>query len=469
MQNRLMQLLRQPRHFNLMAVGLLALAMVVSACAPAAPAPTDGAAAPVATTAPAAADAPTPLPEIPAPQEGVFTYWGGLIFSDAANQKLVDGITAWGQEFGIETEVVMINQNETQQRVSAAVEAGTMPSALDMGRGLMLLLSQTGELEPVDALYDEIATINGGWLPLADEATNPERYGGNRYGIPFSLGGNVLFRRNDVLEPVGFPDAPQTWEELGEAARAGHNPPEVYGMGFALSNVGDANLTTAMLQSWGGRIADDEGVNCTIDSPETRAFLEWIVPLYNDGLFPPGATTWDGAGDNVAYQSGNAIFIANPGSVYLYLLENDPELAEASRFSSLPSGPVMRISGADANVRVIPANSPHKAEAAELFKYLASEEFMESYYADAIYGPAAEAYRDAPIFTDSPVHAGLLDLAVNGTFGAYPDVDNAAYAAYGSQFLTPRMIQRIVVDGLTIDESVVETQAACQAVYDDNQ
>ena len=34
----------------------------------------------------------------------------------------------------------MINQNETQQRVSAAVEAGTMPSALDMGRGLMLLV-----------------------------------------------------------------------------------------------------------------------------------------------------------------------------------------------------------------------------------------------------------------------------------------------------------------------------------------
>jgi multiple sugar transport system substrate-binding protein len=58
---------------------------------------------------------------------------------------------------------------------------------------------------------------------------------------------------------------------------------------------------------------------------------------------------------------------------------------------------------------------------------------------------------------------------VNGTFGAFPDVDNAAYAAYGSQFLTPRMIQRIVIDGLSIDESIAETQTACQAVYDENQ
>ena len=458
MQNRMQRMLRQ----RYLWVLTLVLAMVVSACAPAAPADSGG-----STEAAPAEEA--AAPEAAAPSEGVFTYWGGLIFSDAANQMLVDGITAWGQEYGIETEVVMINQNETQQRVSAAVEAGTMPSALDMGRGFMLLLSEAGELEPVDDLYNEIAEINGGWLPLADEATNPERYGGNRYGIPFSLGGNVLYRRNDVLEPVGFPDAPQTWEELGEAARAGNNPPDVYSMGFALSNVGDANITQTMLQSWGGRIADDEGVTCMIDSPETRAFLEWIVPLYEDGLFPPGATTWDGAGDNVAYQSGNAVFIANPGSVYLYLVDNDPELGDVTRFSALPAGPAMRLSPADANVRVIPATSPHKEEAADLFKYLASEEFMEAYYAVAIYGPAAEAYRDAPIFTESPVHAGLLDLAVNGTFGGFPDVDNAAYAAYSSQFLTPRMIQRIVVDGLSIDDAVVETQTACQAIYDENQ
>lgn len=457
MQNRILRMLRQR---PLWAVTLL-IAMLVSACAPAAPADSG------TTTAPAEAPA-EEAPAAEAPAEGVFTYWGGLIFSDAANQMLVDEITAWGQEYGIETEVVMINQNETQQRVSAAVEAGTMPSALDMGRGLMLLLSESGELEPVDDLYNEIAEINGGWLPLADEATNPERYGGNRYGIPFSLGGNVLYRRNDVLEPLGYTDAPATWQELGEMALEANDPPNVYSMGFALSNVGDANITQTMLQSWGGRIADDTGTTCTIDSPETRAFLEWIVPLYEAGLFPPGATTWDGAGDNVAYQSGNAVFIANPGSVYLYLVDNDPELGEATRFSALPAGPELRLSPADANVRVIPSSSPHKEEAAELFKYLASEEFMEEYYSVAIYGPAAEAYRDAPIFTDSPVHAGLLDLAVNGTFGGFPDVDNAAYAAYSSQFLTPRMIQRIVIDGISIDEAIAETQTACQAIYDEN-
>src|SRR5262245_19486731 len=49
------------------------------------------------------------------------TFWGGLIFSDKANKLLVDTITKWGADNGIQTEAVMINQNETVQKVSAAV------------------------------------------------------------------------------------------------------------------------------------------------------------------------------------------------------------------------------------------------------------------------------------------------------------------------------------------------------------
>lgn len=440
---------------------LLILVMVTACQAPAPAAPAGDATAPAAEEADSSAEE-SSLPAA----DGTFTYWGGLIFSEAANQMLVDRIEQWGEERGVDVDVVMINQNETVQRVSAAIEAGTMPDALDVGRGFMDLLALQGQLEVMDDLYEEIGA-EVGWLPAADLATNPERVNGHRYGIPFSLGGNVLYRRADVLEPAGFTEAPETWMELADMARAANNPPEVYGMGFALSNVGDANTTTTtILQSFGGRIADDEGVNCTIDSPETRAYLEWVTTAFADGLFPPGVTTWDGAGDNVAYQSGNAAFIFNPGSVYLYMRDNDPELGDATRYSALPAGPVLRISPVDANVRVIPTNSKNKELARDLLKYLADPEFMKEYYYNAIYGPAAEAYQDAPIFSESPVHEGLLDLALNGTFGAFPDVDNPAFAEYQTNFLTPRMVQRVVVDGVSIDDAIAETQEACQAIYD---
>jgi multiple sugar transport system substrate-binding protein len=308
-------------------------------------------------------------------------------------------------------------------------------------------------------------------LPSIETLMTNEEFGGEIFGIPYAASGiNVLYRRNDVMEPAGYPDAPETWEELSEMAAAGQNPPEHYGMGFALSNVGDGNLTTRMLQSWGGRIADDTGTTCTIDSEETRAFLEWITGAFNDGLFPPGATTWDGAGDNTAYQSGNALFIANPGSVYLGIRETDPELAEGTRYSGLPGGPVMRVVPMSTVVRSIPAStSPEKQELAmDLFAFLAEDDFMAEYMSAAIYGPAMQSQVDFPVFTESPVHVGLLDAALSGTAGAFPDVDNTAFAEYETNFLTPRMIQRIVVDQISIDEAIAETQAACQDIYDKN-
>ncbi|MCB0126750.1 MAG: extracellular solute-binding protein [Caldilineaceae bacterium] len=444
------------------------LVLLLASCAPAA-APAEAPAADAGgdqEAAPPAEPADTAA-EPAAGSDEVFTYWGGLIFSDAANQMLVDRITQWGEERGIQTEVVMINQNETTQRVSAAIEAGSMPDALDMGEGLMLLLSQQGQLEVLDDLYGEIGEAHGGWIDSVNELTEIAAFGGNRYGIPFGVGGNVLYRRTDALEAAGFTDAPETWMELRDMAAAAQNPPETYGMGFALSNVGDGNLTTTMLQSWGGRVANDEGTECTLDSQETRDFLTWITDAYNDGLFPPGATTWDGAGDNVAYQSGNALFIANPGSVYLYMRDNDPELGDATQYSALPAGPVMRLAPMGApNYRVIPTTSNFTEEAKDLFRYLAEDEFMQEYYFNAIYGPVMQSQVDFPIFTEGPVHVGLLDLVLNGTPPAYPDVNNAAFAEYGTNFLTPRMVQRVVVDGLSVDEAVLETQKACQDIYD---
>jgi len=441
-----------------------AFALTVAACA-APPAPAAQPPAAAQPTQPAAAE-PTQPPAAPPPAAGKFTYWGGLIFSDVANQMLVDKITEWGKARGIEVDVVMINQNETQQKVSAAVEAGTMPDALDMSTGLMQLLAKNGQLEPLDDVFKQIGDAHGGWLDSAVKSVDPATYGGSIWGVPFGLSGNLINRRHDLLSEKGFTEAPKTWEELGRMAEAVNDPPKVYGMGFALSNVGDGNLTVTMLQTWGGRIADDAGKTCTIDSLETRAFMEWITGLYRKGLFPPGVTTWDGAGDNQAYQAGQAAFIANPGSVYLNLRSNDPELLEGTRFSGLPAGPKMQLQPYNPNVRAIPVTSRYKDLAKDLLMYLADDEFMKEYYANAIYGPVLNSQVDFPVFKESPIHIGLLDVAKNGTPPAFPDVDNPAYAEFNSNFLIPKMIQRVVVDNVSIDDAVKETQAACQAIYD---
>src|SRR5436853_7394734 len=91
------------RSAALAAFALLLVALAVAACAPAA-----------ATPAPAATTAPSGTTKLPA-AVGKFTYWGGLIFSDDANNAQVERIKQWGKDRGVDVDVVMINQNETVQ------------------------------------------------------------------------------------------------------------------------------------------------------------------------------------------------------------------------------------------------------------------------------------------------------------------------------------------------------------------
>lgn len=405
-----------------------------------------------------------PMPAIA--QTRKLTYWGGLIFSDDANNLLVETINAWGAANGVETEVVMINQNETTQKVSAAVSSNTMPDALDMGLDLMQLLARQNQFVVLDDLYTKIGDANGGWYDGTALATDTTASAGGRVGIPFGVNGNLLLRRKDLLEPAGFAEAPKTWEELVAQAAAVNAPP-VYGLGLALSNVGDANVQVNVLQSYGGRIADDAGKVVTIKSEATRAWLAWLKDAWDKGVFPPGNTTWDGAGDNQAYLSGQAAFIANTGSVGIAAKNDDPDLYAGSAFSPLPAGPVMTVSPVTPQNRVISVNSQMQDEAKALLEHLSNPEFMNAYFNVAIYGPVLKAQESLQAFDGSnPILVGLLGLAQNGTAPAFPDVYNAAYADFSGNWIVPKMAQRVVVDGWDFDQAMDEAQTQGQAIYD---
>lgn len=394
------------------------------------------------------------------------TYWGGLIFSDKANKLLRDTIDAWGAANGIQTEVVMINQNETVQKVSAAVASNGMPDALDLGLDLLLLLSRQGVFLPLDDIYERLGKAQGGWFPAVAKATDTTAVAGGRTGVPFGVSGNLLLRRNDLLTKAGFPVAPKTWEELSRQAAAVTKPP-MFGLGFAISNVGDGNVQVSVLHSYGGRIADDTGTKAAIKSDATRAYLAWVKDAWDKKLFPPGNTTWDGAGDNQAYLSAQAAFIANTGSVGIAAKANDPELFQATAFSSLPGGPKGVFSPIGPNVRAIPKTSSNPDAAKALIEHLAQPEFMNAYFEQAIYGPVLQGQAKLGAFAgQGTILGGLLDLVQNGTAPAYPDVYNAAFADAFSNFVVPKMVQRVVIDGWDFDRSMDETQRQIQAIYD---
>jgi len=400
--------------------------------------------------------------------KGPFTYWIGLTFPESSNDLEAARIKAWGDNLGIQTQVVKVNQNEVVQQTSGAIEAKSLPSAMTVPYDLMSTMGTGGQLSPVPDSYAAIGEAHGGWLKSIDSATKAKSFGGKVYGVPFGFFGNVLFSRADLLKQKGFDAPPKTWDELLAQSKATQTPPKTYGMGFALSNVLDGNLTTSIMQSFGGRVADDAGKKCTINSPETATFLKWIKGAFDAGQFPPSVVTWDGAGDNNSYTSGESLFIVNTGSVYQSMKKDDPELAKASAYSALPAGPVAQVAPVDPRYRVVPSSTSDagKILAQDLFKTLADDTYMAGFMENATYGPVLNSQLKYPVFTDSPVHAGLLKQAEKGTAPAFPDTANAAYSDYQNAFSTPRMVQRVVVDKVAIDKAMAEAQASCQKIYD---
>jgi multiple sugar transport system substrate-binding protein len=57
-------------------------------------------------------------------------------------------------------------------------------------------------------------------------------------------------------------------------------------------------------------------------------------------------------------------------------------------------------------------------------------------------------------------------LVENGTAPGAPDLYNTAYADFSANFIVPKMVQRVVVDGYDFDRAMDEAQQQGQAIYD---
>lgn len=401
--------------------------------------------------------------------KGTFTYWTGLTFPDAGNKIEQQRIEQWGKNLGISVQVVSVNQNDTSKRVAAALQSGSMPDALTIGYDLAKVMAGNKQLAPVDDVYKAVGNAHDGWFTPIDKATTDKSWGGSVYGVPLGFFGNILFRRTDLLKSAGYDTAPKTWQEFAAQAAKITSAPKVYGAGLSVSNVLDGNLMTAVMQSFGGRVADDAGKTCTLDTPKVKSFLTWVTDLYKNKVIPPDAVTWDGAGDNNAYLAGGAGFIVNTGSVYLSMDAQDPELLKNSAYSALPAGPSMTVNPVDIRYRVIPKTTKSDSQvlAKDLFRVLAADDYNKQYMAKATYGPVLKSQASYPIFTKTPAYAALLTIAKSGgTAPGYPDVANTAYSDYQNTFSTPHMIQRVVTDGLSVDAAAAEAQVNCQKIYD---
>jgi multiple sugar transport system substrate-binding protein len=303
------------------------------------------------------------------------------------------------------------------------------------------------------------------WAPASKAiSTWPD---GNVYQVPIGTSGDLLISRDDLLKESGLTPPPKTWAELFDFATKAQRPPRTFGVGEALSNTGDANHWVKVLQSYGVRIADDQGKKATFGNYKAEAFeaINLIVDGYdNKKLFPPGVLTWDQTGDNDAFQSGRTIFAFNPLSIPTWLRDNKPDLFEKTGTYILPAGPKHLVQWVGSVAMSVKSDSPFRDKANDLIAYLYDPDYYREFFNRAQYGPTTEAQYGFPAFEQRWLKV-RVDLAQTGKPTAWPDLYNEAFAETQTAFHVPRMLQRIVSDRWSVEQAFDEAAEAYQKVY----
>ncbi len=301
------------------------------------------------------------------------------------------------------------------------------------------------KLVDVTALAEAIGEANGGWY---DGPRNYAVRDGTFIAMPLAAIGNAICYRNSEMEKAGFSEFPTETDGFLELCKAmqANGMPAGFPHGKA---VGDGNnYAHWLLWSHGGKLVDENGA-VAVDSPETRAAIEYAKQLY--ATFIPGTESWLDINNNRAFLAGQIGLTANGVSLY-YAAANDPamaEIAEDIRTTNLPIGPVGESVELHQTTSLSIFNhTPYPQAALAYLQFMYQPERMAAWIegASAYCCGALKNSADNPVWTSNPIHkpyanasaslrpngyAGPLGYASAGVMADYVLVDMFAEAVTG--------------------------------------
>lgn len=167
-----------------------------------------------------------------------------------------------GQDM-IEAELEVVQWGEGKNVILTQISAGQAPDIFN-GAGVWLLEFQSvNELAALDDLMDK-ELLSNFW----ESGIQAMTVDGKLYGMPYFLDPRGLYYRTDLFEEAGL-GAPVTWQDVREAAKALHNPPNMFGFGLGLGDywwyawvgaIGGGNNLSKWKEEGRSRVGDPEGV-----------------------------------------------------------------------------------------------------------------------------------------------------------------------------------------------------------------
>jgi multiple sugar transport system substrate-binding protein len=374
----------------------------------------------------------------------------------------------WGQKRDTRVVVDHISIGEINARAAAEVAARR-------GHDLFMFLSPPAayEKQVVDhgEIYQQIAAKHGKPIELGHRSTyNPrtKKY----FAFSDSYVPDPGNYRQDLWSQVGFPNGPDSWDDLRKGAKA---IKDRFGIrcGIGLSQELDTNMAVrALLWSFGGAEQDAEG-KVVINSRQTVEALKYMRALFKE-TETPEVFTWDPSSNNRGILSGKLSFVQNAISVTRTAEKENPGMSRKIQITPALKGPVRRIAAEHVvNCYVIWDFAENK-EGAKQFLVDYMDAFGDAFRASELYNfpcfPQAVPGLKEQIANDpraSPpdkykVLGTALDWATNI---GYPGYATAAIDEVFNTFQLPTMFAKVARDELSPEEAAATAERELKRIF----
>lgn len=386
--------------------------------------------------------------------------WIKKSFSTEADDELVARLEGFGTGTGkCDVTVEMVPNANFGEKYSAAVESGDVPDVAFMTLYLLRQYYDAGLLLELD---DLVADIEADGHPLVQKAKDAVTFDGNIYAVPYYLSSTGMYYRKDYLEQAGWTEPPATWEEVRQCAiDVTEKVPDVYGLGFSYGKCPDTeNAGRSALFSLGGQIFNQEG-NPDMSGQATQDALKWICDLYAvDKCVPPTAISWDDAGNNTAFLSGQVAMIFNASSITMELMKDEnKQFAENVGIANMPAGPQGNLVVSGPQYLAIFKNAKNVELAKEIIKYNMEYDWYKG-WADTMRYGIQPAYTE--ITYDDPYIEPFVRANEQLVWQGYPGPYTGLAARTWSAFELANFFQRVLVDNVSVEQASAEMMSAIE-------
>ncbi|GGF34265.1 sugar ABC transporter substrate-binding protein [Halobacillus andaensis] len=301
-------------------------------------------------------------------------------------------------EDDIKVEVQAIPWESAHDKLLTAVASQDGPDVFQLGTTWVPEFAEAGAMLDLSEHTDDYPEFEPD--NYFEGARETMQYDGQQIGIPWYVESRVLYYREDLLEEVGYDEAPATWDELKDASsQLADRSEDDYGL-----DIDQNDQITPFIFAWqnGYEVSEEEAENgdFNFDGEEFVGAIEYYHSFFDEGI----SQTSEGEDITKAFEKGTKpMFFSGPWMISV-LNDQAPDIEGQWGTAVMPEQEKGTSSIGGANFSIF-HNTEKVDESLEFLSYINETETQLEWLEMSNTLPSrTEAWED-PLLQDDPMYA----------------------------------------------------------------